>query len=62
MKAARGHRGKFRDELIKIIFESKELGINSKTSAMVVADRVELLLAHNRFLDGPYTVSRFRQS
>ena len=58
MKAARGHRGKFRDGVIKKIFESEEIGISPKMSAMLVADRVEMLSAHYRFLDAPYTVSR----
>ena len=44
-----------------MIYESGDLGITPKTSATVVAERVELMLDNNRFLDGPYIVSSSRQ-
>ena len=57
LKAARGQRGKFRDEIIDIIFFFNNLGIHPKVPAMIIADRIESLSVNNRFLHAPYKVS-----
>ena len=56
LKAARSHRGRFRSTILQAIYDS-DIGINAKTPAAVVAERVEILLDRNRFLDAPYIVS-----
>ena len=40
-----------------IIFNTKELGISEKVPAFNVANRVEILISRNRYLDAPYLVS-----
>lgn len=59
LKAARSHRDQFRSLVLEILYATKELGITPKTLETTVADRVELLLFENRFLDGPHTVMDF---
>jgi hypothetical protein len=57
MKAARGLRGKFRTSIKDILYNTKELGITPKTSALTVSNHVEMLVFGDRYLDAPYPVS-----
>ena len=57
MKSARSARGRFRDAILDIIYDTEELGISRNVSLTTIANRVQLLMANNRFLDGPYPVS-----
>lgn len=40
-----------------MVYAAPELGIGPKVSTLTVAERVEMLLDNNRFLDAPYVVS-----
>ena len=57
LKAAWGHWGKSRNEIINIIFQVKDLGINPKVPAMIITGHVESLSINNWFLHAPYVVS-----
>ena len=61
MRAARNQRGKFRLTVMEMVRKSRELGIGSEVPVTIIAERVEMLLHRNRFLDAPYTVSPSHQ-
>ena len=58
MRAARNQRGKFRLTVMGMVRKSRELGIGSEVPITIIAERVEMLLHKNSFLDAPYMVSR----
>ena len=57
MKSACSARGRFRDTILEFIYKTEELGITSNVSPTTIANHVQMLVSHNRFLDGPYPVS-----
>ena len=56
LKSARSSRGRFRTAILRMIYETEELGITPNVSSVTVANRVEMLTQHDKFLDGPYHV------
>ena len=58
MRAAQGLRRKFQTSIKEIIYDTKEIGISPKTSALSVLNCAEMLIFGNHYLDTPYSVSQ----